>query len=87
MRFDPYFGPRFKLREILLWFGIGLVVAYIVTFYAMITDWRWILAFPVLFLVTWLWIKLWALVEGIDRDGLTPKDRARRDREDGDWNA
>ena len=79
--------PRAQLQNVLLWFGIGLVAAFIVTFYAMIGDWRWIFAFPVLFVVTWLWVKLWAWGARIDRDGLTPKDRARRDSEDGNWNA
>ena len=92
MPLDPFLGPRAQIQNILLYVGIGLVVAFIVAFYAMIGDLRWIFAFPVLFVLTWLWIKLWAGVAGIDRDGLTPEDRAHRDKEgrdrqDGNWNA
>lgn len=84
---DPYLTPRRQIQRILTWCGIGLVVGFIVAFYAMIGDWRWIFAFPVLFVACWLWIKLWAAVSGIDRDGLTPDERADRDSNDGNWNA
>ncbi|MFC3528732.1 hypothetical protein ACFOMH_11140 [Paracoccus mangrovi] len=48
-------------------------------------DWRWIFGFPVHFAAVYLFIKLWAWAGGIDRDGLTPEDRAQRDREGDGW--
>ena len=73
------------LRDVSFLGGIALVLAFISLCRAFMQDWRWIFGFPVLFGGVYLFIKLWAWVEGIDRDGLTPEERAQRDREGDDW--
>lgn len=81
----PISTPRGQIRHVLLWIGIGLIGAFVLLCYKFGDDWRWIFGFPVLFGAGYLWIKLWAWTEGIGRDGLTPDERARRDRENGNW--
>lgn len=83
--YDPLLGPRGNLRHLLFWLGLGLIAAFVLLCYKIGDDWRWGLGSPALFGLGYLWIKLWAWIEGIDRDGLTPEDRAQRDRENGNW--
>lgn len=82
---DLYPTPRGHLRNALLYAGIGLIGAFVLLCYKLGEDWRWIFGFPVLFGAGYLWVKLWAWTEGITRDGLTPGERAQRDREGDDW--
>lgn len=81
--FKPH--PWAAFRETLFCFGLALVGGFVLLVVKLGDDWRWVFGFPVLFALAYLWLKLWAWAGDIDRDGLTPEERAERDWENGNW--
>lgn len=88
MKRDPFHLSvvmRGQSQDSLLWVAVALIVIFFMLCRAFMQDWRWIFGFPVHFAAVYLFIKFWAWAGGIDRDGLTPEDRAQRDREGDGW--